>query len=222
MESRACKLYGVGVFMINAMKMLAKKKGWSVNASNADHSCKVNFMVDSQRTVEDVMGEICTYTDHIYMVENGTLSLYDKLKDSGTVNVKLSEVLLDGVSYDYNSITKGWKSNWVTYGLDKDKYELSSTKKSTRLDSGINAGDFEEIDPLDTKKENIDYILGRKKRLFEYPRAEVKIGGIRKLTPCTKVVLDVNDGWVAFQWLRVFEWDWNFKDGTTTLIGIVG
>jgi len=206
---------------INQERALKSLTPWTLNTTKANASLKINIYLNSQTKAEELISQICDYTDHIWQVKDNVLHLYDKNISNGTIQISLGNILMDSYSITYNDIIKGWEAKWETYAYDSNNNDLKANSKAITVTTGMDSGQMIELTPLDYIDANIQAILNRKKVLYDYARGSVTVVGLLDLKPCMEVTLDYTDSWVNFQKLRVFEWEWDFNNQTTTMSGII-
>ncbi len=154
--------------LINAIQMLANKLNLTVDSTLADSNSKINYYVESQIKVIDLIIAICNYTSHIFKIENNVLKLIDKLQtyQNSTVSREFNEfsIIKDTFKIEDKDVSKELVAKWNVKAINSNSNYKDEEKKAKVSLLGVNREiDVEIYDYIET---NILYELNKMKQLY--------------------------------------------------------
>jgi len=167
--------------LANAIKYLVHKHSKldvaSLDITYADSNSKINYYVDSQTSIINLMRSFLSYTSHVYDRQTNTLADIIRLYNEKPVTQYFTEneVIKDSFSMSLPKAVKIFKTDYITKVINSDN-TLEDKEQTVKVETGLIVGEEENITPYNYIKSEITYELNKKKTLHnDYANAEFEL-----------------------------------------------
>ena len=219
-----CNLWWVDLQFIDAVEVIVKTLGLTLDSTNADDSASVrlNFGGLNQVSCIELLKRFCDFNEHIFYISGSTLYLIDKVKFSSTITRTGSTAFalqLDKTDLQLENIIFKYESVWEERVPISSPVELKRIERKTEVWTGSESGDTKKIEAFDFDNDRIVVAMNKKVTIHsDYSPFVVALKGI---DPSVEVGVRISfdAGWVS-GYLIIQQYTNKLKDSLTICVGI--